>query len=108
MRPIFLAGLCWLLGFTTTTSAHDWYAGLTSCTGERCCNGLDCEAVDQRYNGQSRQLELEIGGNWYPIESSKLLSVPCPDGQAHAGFERHWRERRMTPVFRCIILPGEV
>lgn len=108
MRPIFLAGLCWLLGCTTTASAHDWYAGLTSPTGERCCNGLDCEAVDQRYNGQSRQLELGIGGNWYPIESSKLLSVPSPDGQAHACFERHWRERRMTPVFRCIILPGEV
>ena len=68
MRPIFLAGLCWLLGFTTTASAHDWYTGLTSPTGERCCNGLDCEAVDQRYNGQSRQLELGIGGNWYPIE----------------------------------------
>jgi hypothetical protein len=96
MRPIFLAGLCWLLGFDTTASAHDWYTGLTSPTGERCCNG------------QSRQLELGIGGNWYPIESSKLLSVPSPDGQAHTCFERHWRERRMTPMFRCIILPGEV
>jgi hypothetical protein len=63
MRPIFLAGLCRLLGFTASASAHDWYTGLISPTGKWCCNGRDCEAVDQRYNGESRRLELGIGGH---------------------------------------------
>ena len=98
---------CCLAGLAPA-SAHDWYTGLTSPTGETCCNGRDCQAVDERYDPQTQRHEIGIEGVWVPVDPAKLLSVPSPDGFPHACFERVWIGRQMTPIVRCIILPGEV
>ncbi len=89
-------------------AAHDWYEGLRSPGGERCCTGRDCQRVDHRYNPETRRLELGIEGVWVPVDPARLVAVPSPDGAAHACFERHWMLKKMTPVVRCFILPGEV
>ena len=39
--------------------------------------------------------------------SLRPAADPC-NKVAHACFWRSWREGRMTPVIRCIILPGDV
>ena len=101
-----LAALCVI---ATAADAHSWYEGLTSPRGERCCSGpWDCPAVDQRYDAETGRTEVEIDGAWVPVEPDELVNVPSPDGVAHACFWRSWREGRMTPVIRCIILPGDV
>lgn len=97
---------CWTMAGPAV--AHDWYSGLTSPTGERCCTGHDCQAVDQRYNPATHRLEIGIEGAWVPVDSAKLVTMPSPDGSAHACYSREWLKRKMTPVVRCVILPGEV
>ena len=89
--------------------AHDWYSGLASpATGEPCCSDRDCQAVGHRYGPEGHGLEVEIEGAWVPVAPGTLLSIPSPDGRAHACFWRHWTlDRRMVPEIRCVILPGE-
>ena len=59
-------------------------------------------------DGVGGRLELGIGGVWVPLDPATLLTIPSPDGRAHACFEWRWMLRDMTPVVRCVILPGEV
>lgn len=107
MRPtpalLFLAALA-----AAPAAAHDWLTGLTSPAGEPCCDGSDCPAVDHRYDAVSLRLEVLIEGAWVPVDPAALLSVPTPDGRAHACYGRSWLRNKMTPVVRCVILPGEV
>ena len=100
------AALC-LVSWASTADAHDWYSNLVSPSGEPCCDGRDCRPVESRYNPQSRRLELGIDGVWAPVDPGKVLPIPSADGNAHACFARLWRKGEMTPLFRCIILPGE-
>lgn len=88
-------------------AAHDWYEGLTSPAGERCCNGRDCVPVGHRYASGSGRLEVEIDGRWVAVDPGALVAVPSPDGEAHACFWRHWMARTLTPMIRCVVLPGE-
>ncbi len=103
VAAVLLAGLA-----PAAAEAHDWYSGLRSPSGDRCCTDRDCQRVDHRYNPETRRLELGIEGVWVPVDPAKLVAVPSADGAAHACFERHWMLRKMTPVVRCVILPGEV
>jgi hypothetical protein len=89
-------------------AAHDWYTGLSSPAGDRCCTNRDCLPVAHRYDRETHRLQVRLEGAWWPVATAALLSVPSPDGMAHACFERRWLRGRMTPVIRCIILPGEV
>lgn len=88
--------------------AHDWYTGLESPAGERCCSDRDCVPVAHRYVSATQRVEVRIDGVWWPVENATLVALPSPDGMAHACFARLWMNRQMTPVIRCIILPGEV
>ncbi len=78
-------------------SAHDWYTGLTSPGGDRCCTDRDCQAVDHRYDPETGRLEVGIEGLWVLVDPAKLVSVPSPDGSAHACYERNWMLRKMRP-----------
>ena len=55
-----------------------------------------------RLNAQSGHEEIKANGRWWAIEYDKVLTLPTPDGEAHAC----WRNPRGRPEFRCIILPG--
>ncbi len=88
-------------------AAHDWYQDLKAPSGERCCDGRDCVPVGHRNDPGSGRLEVEIDGRWVPVDPASLVAVPSPDGEAHACFWRHWMARTMTPMIRCVILPGE-
>lgn len=87
--------------------AHDWLTGLTSPAGEPCCREDDCLAVDHRYDAATKRLEVAIEGVWVPVDPATLVAVPTPNGSAHACYARSWLRNRMTPVLRCVILPGE-
>lgn len=99
-------GFIAVLSSVGPTMAHDWYSGLKSPAGERCCNEQDCEPVGHRYNRATGRLELDIQGVWVPIDTAKLVPALSPDGLAHACFDHHWMLKR-SPVVRCIILPGD-
>ena len=45
----------------STSSAHDWFGGLKSPTGQQCCTNQDCLPADHRYNPQSHRLEIRAG-----------------------------------------------
>lgn len=108
-RRAALAGVPLALGLLAApAAAHDWYTGLASPSGERCCTENECEPVDHRYDPESHRLEVGINGVWVPVDPAKVVAVPSPDGAAHACFERHWMVRKMTPLIRCIILPVDV
>lgn len=87
--------------------AHDWYAGLRSPSGERCCQGRDCRPVAMCV-GWDRREGLLVGDACLPIPWDKVLPLASPDGRPHAC----WRDppegygRGMTPALRCVILPG--
>ena len=109
-RPALLAALALSAASCAVpapAAAHDWYEGLSSPGGEPCCTDRDCQAVDHRLDPATRRLEVGIEGVWVPVDPARLVSVPSPDGAAHACFERRWTRNRMTPVVRCVILPGE-
>lgn len=89
-----------------SAAAHDWYTELSSPQGEACCNDLDCEPVPMRHNSETSTLELELGGLWIPVDWSKVLDRPSPDGAAHTCWWRSWYARKLTPMIRCIILPS--
>ena len=55
-----------------------------------------------RLNAQSGREEIEANGRWWPVEYDKVVTLPTPDGEAHAC----WRNPRGKPDIRCIILPG--
>ena len=99
-RRILLGAL--LVLHPTGAGAHDWYDGLTSPTGLVCCSERDCRSVPYRLNAASGLEEIRANGRWWPVEYDKVLSLPTPDGEAHAC----WRNPRGRPEFRCIILPG--
>ena len=82
--------------------AHGWYEGLTSPSGLVCCDDRDCRPVPYRLNAQSGHEEIKANGRWWPIEYDKVLTLPTPDGEAHAC----WRDPRGRQEFRCFILPG--
>jgi hypothetical protein len=63
--------------------------------------------VDHRYDAATGRLEVAIEGVWVLVDPSTLVAVPAPDGNAHACYARSWLRNRMTPVIRCVILPGE-
>ena len=102
---LLLAALC--ATAPAPAAGHDWYGGLRSPGGNRCCTGRDCRPVDHRYNPATGRLELRIDGVWVPLDPATLLAVPSPDGAVHACFEWRWMPRDMIPVVRCVILPGE-
>lgn len=87
--------------------AHGWLSGLTSPAGERCCDDRDCPAVEHRYRRDAGQLEVLIDGKWIAVDPATLVAIPTPDGRAHACYGRSWTNNVMTPVVRCVILPGE-
>jgi hypothetical protein len=91
-----------------TAGAHDWYEDLKAPRGGMCCTDRDCQPVDHRYNPEKRRTEVGIDGTWVPVDPAELVPVPSVDGSAHACFERRWALGKMTPVIRCVILPGEV
>ena len=82
--------------------AHDWYRGLESPSGLRCCEERDCRPVPYRLNAEAGREEIEANGRWWTVEYDKVLVLPTPDGDAHAC----WANPRGKPEFRCIILPG--
>ncbi len=82
--------------------AHDWYTGLVSPNGTKCCDERDCHPVPYRLNAKTGREEIEANGRWWPIEHDKVLALATPDGGAHAC----WESPRGKPRFRCIILPG--
>lgn len=86
--------------------AHDWYTGLVSPAGESCCTDRDCQPVDHRYAPRSGRLEVAIEGTWVAVDPRAILPVASPDNSAHACFWRWWMVRKMTPMIRCVILPG--
>lgn len=85
---------------TAPAHAHDWYSGLKRPDGGSCCNGKDCSAV--RMCVQDGHEGVEINGKCRPIEWSKVLPMPSPDGQAHA-----CHGPGEDPLVYCYILPGE-
>src|SRR4051794_18172413 len=103
-KLVLIAGLAMA---ATPASAHDWYQGLKSPGGDRCCLGGDCPPVEERYNPLTHHTEVGIEGQWVPVDPAKLVNVPSPDGAAHACYERYWMLQKMTPIVRCIILPGD-
>ena len=98
-----------LLLAANPASAHDWYSDLWSPSGERCCTSRDCRPVDHRYDRETGRLELGIEGVWVPVDPDKLVSIPSTDGSAHACYKRRWSEegKKIAPLIRCVILPGE-
>ena len=88
-------------------AAHDWLTGLTSFLGEPCCDRSDCLPVDHRYDPGTRQLQVLIEGAWLRVDPATLVTASTPTGGAHACYGRSWLRKKMTPVVRCIILPGE-
>lgn len=88
----------------TPAAAHGWYTDLVSPSGERCCSEDDCRPVEHRYDPKTGQLELE--GTWVVVDPRAVLPMSSPDGNAHACFWRWWMVRKMTPMIRCVILPG--
>jgi hypothetical protein len=102
MRPLVPLLAVMVAAGTAQASAHDWYEGLRSPTGLRCCDRRDCRLVPYRLNGETGQEEIEANGRWWPVEHDKVLPLTAPDGKAHAC----WLRRRGRPDFRCIVLPG--
>jgi hypothetical protein len=96
---VTFSGVCFL---HSPARSHDWYQGLRSPGGIECCNERDCRPVPYRLNAQSGREEIEANGRWWPVEYDKVVTLPTPDGEAHAC----WRNPRGRPEFRCIILPG--
>jgi hypothetical protein len=90
------------LTLTSPTLVHDWFSGLRSPTGRKCCGQNDCRPVASRYNAQSGQLEVRLDGMWVPIDYNKVVREQVsPDGKYYAC----WRD----PNFPfCFILPPEV
>jgi hypothetical protein len=87
--------------------AHDWYEALRAPDGSACCNGHDCERVSVRTNDETGDQELLLGESWTKVDWAKVLPDPSPDSKAHACWWRSWEGNdRMTPVVRCIIMPG--
>ena len=84
-----------------------WLTGLISPVGEPCCDGSDCPPVDHRYDAATRELQVLIEGTWIAVDPATLVAMPTPDGGAHACYGRSWLRNQMTPVVRCVILPGE-
>jgi hypothetical protein len=83
--------------------AHDWYGELRDSKGDWCCNGQDCRRVEGcRIDGREG---LAIAGACRPIDGSKVLPIPSPDGAAHACWIPDPRPAR-PPILRCILLPG--
>ena len=106
MRALLPVLTMTLLG-PAPVGAHGWLTGLTSPGGELCCDDRDCPAVDHRYSREAGQLEVLIDGRWIAVDPATLVPIPTPDGQAHACYGRSWTNNVMTPVVRCVILPGE-
>jgi hypothetical protein len=63
-------------------------------------------AVGLRRNPRTKGEEVDIEGIWVPVERDKILSTPSPDGKAYACWWRSWTGHTLTPMIRCIILPG--
>ena len=106
MRPgcVILTALC---AAGSPVVAHDWYEGLTSPSGTRCCDRRDCVPVGHRYDPAGRRLEVELEGRWVPVAPAAVVPLASPDGDAHACYEH-------LSVFgveilsgRCVVLPGE-
>ena len=103
---ILLVALC---AGISTASGHDWFSDLLSPTGVQCCTDRDCRPAGHRYNPQSRRLEIGIEGLWLGVDPSTIVATPSPDGRAYACYEYRWLDgKKMPPLVRCVILPGEV
>jgi hypothetical protein len=76
--------------------------GLRSPRGVECCDERDCRPVPYRLNAGSGREEIEADGRWWPVDHDNVLTLPTPDGEAHAC----WSGLGDRPTFRCIILPG--
>jgi hypothetical protein len=90
------------LAHPSPATAHGWYQGLRSPRGVECCNERDCRPVPHRFNAGNGREEIKAEGRWWPIHHDDVLTLPTPDGKAHAC----WSGPDSRPRFRCIILPG--
>lgn len=82
----WLQRLCVLLTLLLPVhaSAHDWYSDLRNARGGSCCNGKDCREVAECITPKKREgLELKPGV-CSPIDYSRVLPMPSPDGKSHA------------------------
>lgn len=104
---VMLAVSAGLLVVASPAAGHDWYVGLVSPAGERCCSDRDCQPVDHRYDARTGALEVAVEEVWVQVDPRAVLPTASPDGDAHACFWRWWMVRKMTPMIRCVILPGD-
>jgi hypothetical protein len=105
-KLLLLAMLCMTM---STSSAHDWFEGLKSPDGLKCCDYQDCWPVSHRYNLETHRLEVGIDGMWVPVDPATLVPTPSPDGSTYACFKRRWfGMQELLPFVRCVILPSDV
>jgi hypothetical protein len=90
-------------------AAHEWYSGLKNPLGLSCCNDRDCHPVEHRYSPGNGH-EVEVQGEWVPVNPRIILPQSSPDGLVHAcylpvvstlpfGF-------KTDLTLRCVILGG--
>lgn len=102
-----MRGLLGILGLAAALVgpawAHDWYTDLRDGEGNRCCSVTDClRAENCRIDGREG---LSWAGACRPIDWSKVLPLPSPDGAAHVCWIPHPLPAQ-PPLVRCIVLPG--
>jgi len=88
--------------------AHDWFEGLLSPHGVPCCGENDCRAVPYRLNAETGQEEVEVNGQWWPVDPDKVPAFTPPDGKVYACWDQRQTQSfplRKPPNFHCIILP---
>src|SRR5262249_38095403 len=66
----------------------------------------DCRPVEYRQDAQHVEGEILVEGNWLPVDWKHVVTVPSPDGHAHACWWPDWVDGRSIAQIRCIILPG--
>ena len=93
--------LAMLLGQAPSLAlAHAWYGDLYNRAGVSCCADRDCHPVPMCILPTHRE-GLLVDGACRPIPHDAILSLPSPDGEAHACWEPSGK------AIRCVILPGE-
>ncbi len=104
MKRSVLAALAFVL-IPTASGAHDWYSGLTQPgTSISCCDDRDCEKVSYCTTAEGKE-GLSMEGFCRPIDWSRVLPMPSPDGEPHACWSRAGTDRANAFIY-CIILGG--
>ena len=105
LRRAGILAVAMLLLSQGIATAHDWYGELKTPNGGSCCGNRDCKPVDFCVTDKGTEGLVLAPGTCSPIDWSKVLRLPSPDGQAHACTAIS----RAPPgvAARCIVLPGE-